>query len=204
MGSWSLVLPTWRSGWEKMHEPLHNEHQASEEETSSSGLQICSVLQSLLTYGSGAAAPETTLHCSTSKSNLLSQWASRLGQHAQRDTCEATQTGWGELPPRSRWLGLPPLALSVIARWFFVAFQKRILKSGAALQSKPSVPGDRPGNPPLPVAPDEGGRRIDFCFLSCLPFPAGGSDKHGCSPLCCHIFGTSTLQGLSCNMALQV
>lgn len=135
-----------------------------------------------LRTGLGAAAPETTLHCSTSKSNLLSQWASRLGQHTWRDTCEGGQTGRGDLPPCSRWLGLPPLALPVIARYFLVAFQKRILKSSAALQSEPSGPGDRPENPPLPVAPEEGGRRIDFCLLSCLPFPAGGSDKHGCSP----------------------
>lgn len=135
-----------------------------------------------LCKGLGAAAPETTLHCSTSKSNLLGQWVSRLGQHAQRDTCEGAQTGWGELSPRSHWLGLPPLALPVIARCSYVAFQKRILKSGAALQSKPSGPGVHPGNPPLPIAADEGGKRSDFCLLSCLPFPAGDSDKHGCSP----------------------
>lgn len=135
-----------------------------------------------LRIGLGAAAPETTLHCSTSKSDLPSQWASRLGQHSRRDTCEGAQTGQGELPPRSRRLGLLTLALPVIARYSSVTFQKRILISGAALQVESSGPEDHAGNPTLAIAPDEGGRRSDFCPLSCLPLPAGGSDKCGCSP----------------------
>lgn len=157
-----------------------------------------------LRTGLGAAAPETTLHCSTSKSNLLSQWASRLGQHARGDTCKGAQTGWGELPPHSCWLGPLPLAIPVIARYFFVAFQKRIMKSGAALQSEPSGPGDHPGNPPLPITTDGCGRRRDFCLLPSLPFPAGDQTSMVAHLVYCHIFGTSTVQGLSCSVALQV
>lgn len=63
-----------------------------------------------------------------------------------------------------------------------MAFQKRILKFGAELQNEPGGPGDSSGNAPLLMAPDEGGRRSDFCLVSCLPFPAGDSYKHGCSP----------------------
>lgn len=157
-----------------------------------------------LRMGLGAAAPETTLHCSTSKSNLPSQWASRLGQHGRRDTCEGAQTGRGELPPHSCWLGLPPLPLPVIARYSFVAFLKRVLRSGAALQSEPSGPGDHPGNPTLAITPNEGGRRTDPAshpvFLS-LQEVQTSMVAH---LVCCHIFGTSTVQGLSRNVALQV
>lgn len=135
-----------------------------------------------LRMGSGAAAPETTLHCSTSKSNLLSQWASRLGQHAWRDTCGGAQTGRGDLPPCSRWPGLPPLVLPVIGRYFLVAFQKGILKSSTALQSEPSGPGDRPGNPlcPSPLR-RVGGELISASYPAFLSLQ-GGSDKHGCLP----------------------
>ena len=134
-----------------------------------------------LHMGSGAAAPETTLHCSTSKSELLSSVGEQAGTARSERHLQGGPDGPARAAPWSHWLGLPPRALPVIARYFFVTFQKRILKSGAALQSEPGGPGDRPGNPPLPIAPDEGGRRCVFCLLSCLPFPAGGSDKRGCS-----------------------
>lgn len=157
-----------------------------------------------LRMGSGAAAPETTLHCSTSKSNLLSQWASRLGQHAWRDTCGGGQTGRGDLPPRSRWPGLPPLVLPVIGRYFLVAFQKGILKSSTALQSEPSGPGDRPGNPlcPSPLR-RVGGELISASYPAFLSLQ-GGQTSMVAYLVCCHIFGPSTVQGLSCHVALAV
>lgn len=92
--------------------------------------------------------------------------------------------GLGRAALCSCCLRLLPLAPPVMTRWFFVAFQTRILKFGAALQNKPSGPGDSSGNTPLPVAPDEGGRRGD----SCLPFLAGDSYKHGWLTLCAVIY----------------
>lgn len=150
-----------------------------------------------LCTGSGAAAPETTLHCSTSKSNLLSQWGSRLGQHAQRGTCEGTQTGPAEVPPHSCLLGLLPLALRVIARYFFCGFPKEDPEIWCSITEQAQWARGWPRKSPSTHLPDEGGKS-DFCLLPCLHFLARDSDKDGCFP------GTSTVQGVLCNMSLQV
>lgn len=97
--------------------------------------------------------------------------------------------GPGRAAPRSCCLRLLPLAPPCNDKvFFFVTFQKRILKFGAALQNEPSRPGDSSGNAPLPLAPDEGGRRSDSCLVSCLPFPTGDSYKHGWLTLCAVIY----------------
>lgn len=125
-----------------------------------------------LRMASGAAAPAITLHCSSSKAALLSQGGSRLGQHAGRHLSKDPD-GPGRAAPHSCCLRLLPLAPPVMTGYFFVAFQKRILKFDAALRKEPSGPVDSSGNTPLPVAPDESGRKSDSCLVSCLPLPAG-------------------------------
>lgn len=97
--SQSLVLPSWRSGWEKLHEPTWctastKSLRRAARLASSSALCYSHRLRT----GSGSAAPEITLHCSTSKADLLSRGGGRLGQHARRDTCQGTQVGRAELP----------------------------------------------------------------------------------------------------------
>lgn len=148
-----------------------------------------------LQTGSGAAAPEITLHCSASKAGLLSQGGSRQGQHAGTDTCQRTHIfpakGLGRAASWSCCLEAAATGTPTgtpMTRWFFVAFQKRILKFGATLQNEPSGPGDSSGNAPLPVALGEAGRKSDSCLVSCLPSPAGDWYKHVWLTLCTVIY----------------
>lgn len=136
---------------------------------------------------------------STALPASLISWVrgSRLEQHTQRGSCEVIQRGPGKVSPHSCSLGLLPLALKVIASSFFCGFPKEDPEIWCSITEQAQRAMGWPRKSPSTYHPDEGGRS-DFCLLLCLPFLARDSDKDDCSP------GTSTVQGLSCNLSLQV